>query len=76
MLLRKFWINEISHSLVSLSFESKNPELIENRLSVKETTFPQNPSNEHPLRHVINIGLFNDNELFQIYAIIKKHLEG
>jgi hypothetical protein len=65
MQLKKCWITPCSRASFSLSFESTGTEVI-NRIYVKENVFPDKPTPEHPLRHTINFGQFDDNDLLNI----------
>jgi hypothetical protein len=72
-MLRKFWITENDAGLSSITFESKDPST-QVKLSIREALFPDNPSTEHPLRHTINLGLFNDSDLQCIHDVIGEYL--
>jgi hypothetical protein len=64
--------------LASLSIESANPTSNftgdTRQVVVREMTTPANPTPEHPLRHTINLGLFDDEDLIKIYSTIQQYL--
>lgn len=78
MNIKKCWINETDSGLVSLTIESENPTVNitgeTRQVMVKEMTFPKNPTPEHPLRHTINLGLLNEEDVLKLYNTIQEHL--
>jgi hypothetical protein len=70
--LKKCWLTEAGCSLFSLTLESSDPEKIVQRISVIENSFPKEPSEKHPLRHTINLGLFDIDDLTEVYDAIKR----
>lgn len=74
MTLKKAWLTEGDASLSSLSLESAEPMPEYCRIHAHEHLFPAEPTPSHPLRHVINIGLFSFDDLIAIRDAINKHL--
>ncbi len=52
-MLKKCWITSINAHLTSITFESEEPAREEKRLSSQTMLFPERPTPENPLRHVI-----------------------
>jgi len=74
-MLKKCWITPISDRLTSITFESEEPEREEKRLSSQTSLFPERPSPEDPLRHVIILGLVNREDLEKIRDTITTFLD-
>jgi 7-keto-8-aminopelargonate synthetase-like enzyme len=63
-MIEKVWVNSlIDFRLFSLSIQSKSAIKEEQKLHVREMTFPAVPTEEHPLRHVINIGALTPEDI-------------
>jgi hypothetical protein len=75
MSLKKAWITKVTDRIASLTLESNNPDEVCNRIYFNEMLFPNNPSDQHPLRHTINLGMFNLEELEIIKNTIEDYLE-
>lgn len=73
--IKQVWITEHDANLVALSIESTHVHQKHMRVKVYEAEFPDVPSTRHPLRHVVNISLFDENDLKKILLAICKHLK-
>jgi len=72
---KKCWIaTQSRRDIYSITFESENPSDLTKKLSVNEMLFPAKPSLDHPLRHTINLGLFDSDDLIAIRDTIDKFL--
>lgn len=65
--IKKVWTTEIGRGLCSLSIESANADL---PISIHEHTFPANPTPDHPKRHTINLGVFDDEDLQMLRKVL------
>ena len=71
--LKKVWLTELGRQIYSLSIESAS--LVQHeKLSIREMEFPNNPTPEHPKRHVVNIGLLGYDDLAQLHYEIEQIL--
>jgi hypothetical protein len=71
-MLKKCWINK-NERLFTISFESKDVDI---PLIFREFTFPDKSSEEHPQRHVVNLGMFSEEDLINIMNTIETYLWG
>ena len=67
--IKKCWVT-FQGDLCSLTIESSNPEV---GLYAKERTFPANPTPEHPLRHTINIGILDQDDIDILCELLYQH---
>ena len=75
MPVRQVWITDAQVcGLTTLSIESEHAVNEYQRVISKEHTFPAEPTEEHPLRHVVMLSLFDSDDLLKIYDAIGKHL--
>jgi len=74
-MLKKCWITSITERLASITFESDEPEKEEKRLSTQMMIFPERPTPEDPLRHVVNLGLLSRDDLGKIRDTINSYLD-
>lgn len=74
-MFKKCWITSITERLASITFESDEPEKEENRLSSQSMLFPERPTPEYPLRHVVNLGLLSREDLEKIRDTINIFLD-
>jgi hypothetical protein len=71
--LKKAWLTE-SHILGTgwtLSLESAKVEQEYERLIVSQSNFPDEPSDKHPKRHTVVIGLLDSEDLLKIKQAIE-----
>lgn len=74
--IKKSWITEgLAEGLYSITLESNKPDLEHERIRVSELSFPKEPSEKHPLRHTVNIGLLTEQDLINLWITIGKHLD-
>jgi len=65
--VKKSWITHHDR-LYMLSVESANPDVCSpNRVSIDEIRFPNEPSEQHPKRHVVTLGLLSENDLVELH---------
>lgn len=74
MTIKKVWVTDKDGELYSLSIESSTPELSHTRIKLSEMLFPANPTEKNPLRHTVNVGLFDIYDLQDIYDAIGRVL--
>lgn len=74
-MLKKCWVTSINAHLTSITFESEEPAREEKRLSSQTMLFPERPTPENPLRHVIILGLVNREDLEKIRDTITTFLD-
>ena len=72
--IKNVWITEHDGGLVVLSIESIYVKEKHMRVKPYQMEFPEVPSKNNPLRHVVNISLLNEEDLKQIMFAIAKHL--
>jgi len=66
--MKRFWLNEISDDLFSITFESEFPNVGDYRgLYTIEMRSPVNPDAAHPLRHTINLSPLSHDDLVELY---------
>lgn len=73
--IRKVWLNPHGGGVVNMGIESCTVDPPHYRVHVRENLFPAEPTPEHPLRHTVNVGLFDDTDLRQIRDAIDDYLE-
>ena len=74
--LKKAWLTE-SHILgtgFTLSLESAKVDPDYEKLIISQSTFPDEPTDKHPKRHTIVIGLFDSDDLLKIKLVIEQTL--
>ncbi len=64
--LKHIWSTPHGAGLLSISFESANAEEAHQRITIAEGAFPAKPNKKYPLRHTINIGLFDEDDINMI----------
>ena len=74
MTIKDAWITRHNPDLGVLSIESQNPEPGNKRLQVASVSFSHTPSDYHPLRHVMTIGLLDREDLMKIRDAIDDYL--
>ena len=74
MSLKKAWITPNVNDLASLSLESSSGTDKSNQIYINELSFPVNPTPDNPKKHVINLGLFDIDELIYLRNIIDGYL--
>lgn len=74
-LIKKAWITEHDADLVALTIESEHVHEKHMRVKAYEMEFPEVPSPRHPLRHVVNISLLDEEDLKVMLLAICKHLK-
>lgn len=65
--IKKVWLTEAGADLFSITFESAQPEQEHMRVKAKEMLFPAKPTPEHPLRHTLNLGLLDIDDLDTLF---------
>jgi hypothetical protein len=73
--IKKVWITEHDASLVALSIESIYVTEVHMRVKPFEMLYPEVPSKNNPLRHVVSISLLNEDDLKKVMFAIAKHLK-
>lgn len=73
--IKHVWITEHDSTLVALTIESTYATEKYRRVKVHELEFPEVPSKNNPLRHVVNVSLLNEEDLKKILVAICKHLK-
>jgi hypothetical protein len=63
MRLKKVWLTDVANGTYSVTLESNNPQDICNRIVVFENLFPAEPTDKHPLRQTVNLGIFDAVDL-------------
>lgn len=74
-MMKSCWLTDRDRTVLNtLSIESENlaPEYM--RIKVTEVIAPQNPTPEHPLRHVIVLNFLTDDDLIELHNKIRIHL--
>jgi hypothetical protein len=74
MRIKSCWVATHPGSCSTLTIESGNPSEKDYRISAHDLLFPAMPSPEHPLRHTINLGVFDDEDLQRISDVILGYL--
>lgn len=65
--IKKVWLTEAGADLFSITFESAQPQDSHMRIKAREILFPANPTPEHPLRHTLNLGLLDVDDLGMLF---------
>lgn len=65
--IKKSWISSSNDRLYNLSIESIDPYGPPHKLTTHELDFPQEPTEEHPKRHVVTLGLLSENDLVELH---------
>lgn len=73
--IKNVWVTDHDSDLVALSIESVNAVEKHMRVKTYEVAFPEVPSKNNPLRHVIHISLLDEEDLQKILIAICKHLK-
>ena len=73
-IVKKAWITEHDSGLSALTVESLHVTEKFMRVKSYEMEYPEVPSKNNPLRHVIVLSLFDDEDLKKILLAITKHL--
>lgn len=75
--IKKAWLGPFAtnNDLHSLSLESSSPEEPWTRIKVKELVFPDKPTQDNPLRHTVNIGLFSLLDLIRLRNALNDYIE-
>ena len=70
--MKKSWISESGAGLVSITLESNLAS--DFPIPCSQLTFPDKPTEENPLRHVITINCLTRNDLINLRNTIQEHL--
>jgi hypothetical protein len=73
--IKQVWITDHDSNLCALSIESNHVKEKHMRVKIYEAEFPEVPSVRHPLRHVVHVSLFSEDDLKKILTAICKHLK-
>jgi len=75
--IKKAWLTDQGFKrsiMATLSLESEHPLDEIQRVRFSEMTFPQDPTPEHPLRHIVTIDGLDDEDLRKIRNAIDDFL--
>lgn len=75
-MMKSAWIAPYEAGLVSIVIESEHPEIEYKRIRIRDSVFPVTPTPDHPLRHTVNIGLLDRDDLFLLRDTIDIYLGG
>lgn len=73
--IKQVWVTDHDAELVALSVESDNAVEKYMRVKMYEMEFPEVPSKNNPLRHVVHVSLLDEEDLKKILVAICKYLK-
>ena len=74
--IKKVWVTaaDADADLFSITFESAQPKEPHLRVEARQMLFPANPTPEHPLRHTLNLGLLDIDDLEMLFKALDTFL--
>lgn len=69
--LQSCWVTQFTSNTFTLTFKSFNADT-DNRIYIKENTFPENPTEINPLKHTISINMLTQDDIDMLANLLDK----